>query len=81
MKTNLWKDVYQYILGALIVLSFLAIIVLTIIYKPPDNQVLNTLIGAFTAGVIMVITYFYGSSKGSADKNELLKSNGNGKIT
>lgn len=75
-----WKDIYQYALGALIVLAFLAIIVLTIVTKPEDNQVLNTLIGAFTSGVIMVISYFYGSSKGSADKNELLKNNGKNPI-
>jgi len=73
-----WKDVYQYCLGALIVLAFLAVLILVIFKGTQDNAVMNTLVGAFTSAVIMVVTYFYGSSKGSSDKNDIIaKQNGN----
>jgi len=49
------------------------ILILMIFKEPGDNQVLNTMVGAFASGVIMVITYFFGSSKGSNDKNEMIK--------
>ena len=71
MKT--WKDIYQYALGALVVIAFVVILILMIFKEPGDNQVLNTMVGAFASGVIMVITYFFGSSKGSSDKNEMIK--------
>jgi archaellum biogenesis protein FlaJ (TadC family) len=75
----MWKDVYQYALGALIVLAFVAILILVLVKGAEDNAVLNTLVGAFASGVIMVITYFYGSSKSSATKDETIakKLNGN----
>ena len=74
MKT--WKDIYQYALGALVVIAFVVILILMIFKEPGDNQVLNTMVGAFASGVIMVITYFFGSSKGSSDKNEMIKNGG-----
>jgi hypothetical protein len=75
----MWKDVYQYALGALIILAFVAILILVLVKGAEDNAVLNTLVGAFASGVIMVITYFYGSSKSSATKDETIakKLNGN----
>lgn len=77
---NLWKDVYQYCLGALIVLAFMAILIMVILYGTEDNAVMNTLVGAFASIVVMVATYFFGSSKGSAAKDEMLRlTNGNGK--
>lgn len=70
---ELWKDVYQYILGGVIVLAFVAVLILMLLKGVDENPVLNTMVGAFASGVIMVITYFFGSSKGSSEKNELLK--------
>ena len=72
---NLWKDVYQYCLGALIVILFVVILIMAIRYELNDNAVLNTLVGAFASCVVMVVTYFFGSSKGSSEKNELFKNN------
>ena len=69
---ELWKDVYQYILGGVIVLAFVAVLILMLLKGVEDNPVLNTMVGAFASGVIMVITYFFGSSKGSSEKNSLL---------
>jgi len=67
-----WKDVYQYALGALIVLAFVGILGIMIFKGVQDNPVLNTMVGAFASAVVMVVTYFFGSSKGSSDKNEML---------
>jgi CDP-diglyceride synthetase len=68
------KDLYMYILGALIVLGFFAILVYLIkIPAPVDNKdVLLILLGALVAKFADVVGYFYGSSKGSADKSEML---------
>jgi len=72
---NLWKDIYQYALGALIVVLFVVILIMAIRYELSDNAVLNTLVGAFASCVVMVVTYFFGSSKGSSEKNDLFKNN------
>lgn len=69
---KLWKDIYQYALAALIVLSFVAIVILVIITGSQDNAVMNTLTGALAAIVVMVAGYFFGSSKGSAEKNDII---------
>ena len=74
MKT-LWKDIYQYVLGAVIILLFGAILFIAMLYEQADNAVLNTLVGAFASCVVMVVTYFFGSSKGSSEKNDLLRNN------
>ncbi len=68
-----WKDIYQYVLGGVIVLAFVAVLILMLLSGVEDNPVLNTMVGAFASGVIMVITYFFGSSKGSSEKNDLLR--------
>lgn len=73
MKTNV-KEIFQYVLGALVVLCFFAVIVLLIIIGvPSDNKealllILGALIGAFSS----VMGYFYGSSIGSAKKTDLM---------
>jgi len=59
-------------LGALIAIGyFISLVYLIYIgnFKEQVGIVLYTLVGVFS----MVVAYFYGSSKGSADKNELLK--------
>ena len=73
---KLWKDICQYVLAVLIVGCFMTALVLVILTEPKDDAVMNTLVGALGAVFVMVATYFYGSSKGSADKNEMIK-NGN----
>lgn len=71
MKT---VDKYMYILGATIVLGFFILLGILIFKAIPEpnkdmiNLVIGTLLGAFMA----VVTYFYGSSKGSKDKTDML---------
>lgn len=71
MKT---KDIYMYGLGALIVIGFFFI--LWIIFGkvlPTENKEIGLLvIGALVAKFGDVVNYFFGSSKGSADKTELM---------
>jgi hypothetical protein len=68
------KEVYMYILGALIVLGlFIVIGLLIFVPMPKENeQVLLVLLGALTAKFADVVGYFYGSSKSSADKSEVM---------
>ena len=63
------KEILMYTLGGIIVFSMLGIIIVKM-YKGLDVQ-LET--GAFIAAFSSVVGYFFGSSKGSADKNKLIK--------
>jgi len=69
------KDAMMYILGALIVIGFFgSIFMLVKIAVPETNRdLMNILLGALIGAFITVVSFFYGSSKGSQDKNELLK--------
>lgn len=68
------KEIFQYALGALIVLCFFTVIILLILKGvPTDNKealllILGALISAFTG----VVGYFYGSSMGSAKKTDII---------
>jgi len=68
------SKVFMYVLGALIVIGFFAsIIVFAKIGVPEQNKdLLNIILGSLIAAFATVVGYFYGSSKGSADKNEML---------
>jgi len=75
MKT---KEIYQYALAAVIVLAFMFILLIMIIYSVQDNPVMNTMVGTFGTITVMVVSYFFGSSKGSSDKNEMIEKIKNG---
>ena len=70
------KNLLMYILGGIIVIGFFALLGLLIFNPAPiDNKdLLNITIGSLLAAFATVVNYFYGSSKGSSDKNELLNS-------
>lgn len=68
------KEVYMYALGALVVIGFFVLVILVFIFEIPS---LNREIGLMTIGALIgnfnsIIAYFFGSSKGSSDKTELL---------
>ena len=65
------KDIFMYVLGGIVVFSFVAITVL-LIFRPELKDSLNLVIGAWLTAFGTVVGYFYGSSKGSADKNDLI---------
>jgi hypothetical protein len=68
------KDIFQYLLGAVIVIGFF-VLMIALVYKeiPGQNKdLLNLVIGALIGSFVTIVSYFYGSSKGSAEKNALL---------
>lgn len=71
------KELYMYILGAIIVIAFFATIYLLAKVEMPitNKDLLLIVIGALVAKFGDVVAYFFGSSKGSADKNEMLGGN------
>ena len=71
------KELYMYILGAIIVIAFFATIYLLAKVEMPltNKDLLLIVIGALVAKFGDVVAYFFGSSKGSADKNEKLGGN------
>lgn len=72
MKTT--KEIYMYALGALIVIAFfITIYFLVKIPMPVSNKdLLLIVIGALVAKFGDVVAYFFGSSKSSADKTEMM---------
>lgn len=62
-------------LGALLVVGFFTVVI--VVFKtemPQANKDIGLLvIGALVAKFGDVVSYFFGSSKGSSDKNEYLK--------
>lgn len=74
------KNVFQYVLGGLIVIGFFVLMSMLVYAQVPDQNkdLLNLVVGALIGSFATVVGYFYGSSLGSADKNELFKKNGNG---
>jgi len=67
------KEIYMYVLGALITLAYFTTLAILIIQKG-DSNTISLMVGALIAAFSAVYGYFYGSSKGSADKNEIIKS-------
>jgi hypothetical protein len=66
-----FKEAYMYILGAIVVLGFICLGIFLIMsgkYEAAVNLMIGSVISSFT----LVLGYFYGSSKGSADKTEAI---------
>lgn len=65
------KEIYMYLLATVIIVGFFTTLVFMIKqgeYKTEVNMIVGALIGAF----ITVVGFFFGSSKSSADKNEMV---------
>lgn len=72
---NLWQQIFQYVLAAVVVLALMTIVII-LIYADLSASVqdsLMILLGVLASGFMAVINYFFGSSKGSSDKNEMFK--------
>jgi len=69
------KEIYMYALAGLFILGYFALIGIILIRDIPagNKEVALLLFGTLTAGVALILGYFYGSSKGSTDKNEMFK--------
>jgi hypothetical protein len=70
--TTSWNDT-QKLLAFLIVMAFIVIILIWM-FKPPDPTiasagVLNTLVGSLGGFAAMVVTFYFGNSRSSANKD------------
>lgn len=65
------------ILAIVTIISTMATIVLLTKYEVPseNKDALYMLIGALVSSYTIIISYFFGSSKGSADKTDALVNN------
>lgn len=66
------KDIYMYVLGGVVTVGFFVVLINLILSGNLKTET-GIVIGALVAAFSMVVSYFFGSSKGSADKNEMLK--------
>jgi hypothetical protein len=68
------KDLFQYILGGLIVIGFFILLYLLATSSIPEQNkdLLNLVVGALIGSFATVVGYFYGSSAGSAKKDETI---------
>lgn len=65
------KEIFMYALGGLVTIGFFMTLWYLIkegSFESTINLAIGSLIGAFAT----VVGYFYGSSKGSSDKNDLI---------
>lgn len=69
------RTVFQYLLGALIVIGFFTLLIVLVERGVPaeNKDLLNLTVGALIGSFATVVGYFFGSSAGSAAKNELFK--------
>lgn len=75
MKT---KEAYLYVLGAILVISFMVLLSLLVFraVPEPNSELLYLTVGALIGFVGSVVSYFFGSSLGSKQKTDIM---GNGK--
>jgi hypothetical protein len=65
------KDLAMYVLGAVVTIGFFLTLIYMIVsgsYESSVNLIVGALVGSFTT----VVAYFFGSSKSSADKTEMI---------
>lgn len=71
----LWQQIFQYSLGALVAIGLYWVTYLLINQETPEvnKDALLILLGVMAGSFSNVVGYFFGSSKGSSDKNELMR--------
>lgn len=68
------KELFQYILGTIIIVGFFALLIILVFSQVPDanKDLLNLVVGALIGSFGTVVTYNFGSSVGSAKKDETI---------
>jgi len=74
MKSKEIKEFFMYILGIVIVIGFFGTLIFMISKDRYESEV-NMIVGALIGSFITVVGFFYGSSKGSSDKTEIMNQN------
>jgi len=71
-KDKIQFSTMQLVFGSIVVGAFMIIIGLLFYIKPPTEnvQIINILVGAICGSFITIISYYFGSSKSSKDKDE-----------
>lgn len=74
------KEIYMYVLGAIVVLCTFAYGTLIVLHEIPagSKDAVMLFAGQLLGMALLVVGYFYGSSKSSADKNEMIAGKGEG---
>jgi hypothetical protein len=69
------KDLYQNILGTSIgvILAIMLYLLFTTTIPTDNMNILLLIIGALISSFTTVVQYYFGSSKGSADKDKILR--------
>ena len=64
----------MYLLGAILVMGFIILLAILVFEGIPEqnSELLYLAVGALIGMVGSVVNYFYGSSKGSSDKTEIM---------
>ena len=65
------KDIFLYGLGIVIVFGFFGVLITLIIYDKYPEQV-SLVVGALIGAFLTVVNYNYSSTKGSAEKTEMI---------
>ena len=65
-------DFMLYLTGVVALGCFVAVIITMLSGGLPDNPIVHQLIGLLEGMVIAIVTYYFGSSKGSKDKDKRL---------
>ncbi len=74
-------DTNLYILTWVVVVGFFAVLIMNMVSAIPEGQntTVSLLIGALIGGFTSVLSYFFGSSKGSSDKSKQIERMGDQK--
>ena len=65
------RDIHLYMMAWIIIVGFMGLAVMMIFKAVPENQIVTMMFGALIMGFSTVLAYFFGSSKGSADKTKM----------
>ena len=68
------KEIFQYILGGIIIIGFFTLLIILVFTQVPEpnKDLLNLVVGALIGSFGTVVTYNFGSSAGSAKKDETI---------
>lgn len=68
------KEIFQYILGAIIIVGFFTLLIILVFTQIPEQNkdLLNLVVGALIGSFGTVVTYNFGSSVGSAKKDDTI---------